>query len=137
MRQHAAEAVSKRAHKSRAAKARLRERPTTASAHVGNGKATPQNLVIYCFDTASATSSRSLGCRDWRYASGLIGIQTLTLGHLNASTGARNFSPHRNPLGGNSGSSLPCSQWFVFRDDNTSFVVVVSPRRGKIFSTLC
>jgi hypothetical protein len=60
-RRQAAEAVSKRMLQSRAVEVGLRELLTTASADVGNGKATPQNLEIYRFDTASATSGRSTG----------------------------------------------------------------------------
>jgi hypothetical protein len=46
-----AEAVSKRTLQSRTFEIGLREWPTTASERVGIGKATPQNLEIYCFDT--------------------------------------------------------------------------------------
>jgi hypothetical protein len=49
-----AQAVSKRALHSSAVETGSRERPTTASASVGNGKATLQNLAIFRFDTASA-----------------------------------------------------------------------------------
>jgi hypothetical protein len=88
-----AEAVSKRTHKSRAAKARLRGRPTTASAHVGNGKATPQNLVIYCFDTASTLNGRSnLSLPD---------IRKLILFMQNCATG----------LCGDPGEGLPNVEW--------------------------
>jgi len=51
---HWTQAVSKRALHSSAVETGLRERPTTASASVGNGKATLQNLAIFRFDTASA-----------------------------------------------------------------------------------
>jgi hypothetical protein len=54
MRPHAAEAVSKRTHQSGVFEIGLRESPTTASADGGNGKATPQNLEISCFDAALA-----------------------------------------------------------------------------------
>src|ERR1700692_1899675 len=54
-----AEAVSKRMLQSRAVEIGLRESPTTASADVGKGKAPPQNLEIYCFDTASPNRRRS------------------------------------------------------------------------------
>ncbi|MFL9966843.1 hypothetical protein PQR02_39005 [Paraburkholderia sediminicola] len=59
VRQHAAEAVSKRALHSSAVETGLRERPTTASVSVGNGKATLQNLAIFRFDTASAICRHS------------------------------------------------------------------------------
>jgi hypothetical protein len=62
-----AEVVSKRTLQSRTLEIGLRERPTTASERVGKGKATPQNLEIYCFDTASAelgpTPNRRVGRR--------------------------------------------------------------------------
>jgi hypothetical protein len=58
-RQGSAEAVSKRTLQSRTLEIGLRERPTTASERVGKGKATPQNLEIYCFDTAWARSGLS------------------------------------------------------------------------------